>query len=120
MLPKLSWVGFDIKAPLADYEKITGIANSGNQAFESLELLLGSGVDYEVRTTVDPTLLNQDDILNLATNLSQIGVKHYVLQQCRPNQADITHHTNSVDLNSNGEIATQLGGIFDTFSIRTF
>jgi pyruvate formate lyase activating enzyme len=120
VLPKLSWVGFDIKAPLAHYEKITGIAKSGSQALESLELLLDSGIDYEVRTTIDPKLLNQDDILNLATTLSHIGVKHYVLQQCRPNQANITHHINSVDLIPNCDIATQLDGIFDTFSIRTF
>ena len=54
VLPALDWVGFDVKAPFEDYRRITGAANSGSPAKESLERLVASGTPYEVRTTVDP------------------------------------------------------------------
>ena len=120
VLPKLSWVGFDIKGPFSHYEKITGVAKSEIQALQSLELLLESGVNYEVRTTVDPLILTETDILELAAELSNLGVKHYVLQQCRPIESNVTVHFNTVDLKPDSEIATQLNDLFETFSIRTY
>jgi anaerobic ribonucleoside-triphosphate reductase activating protein len=83
LLPYLDWVGFDIKAPFDSYATITGVPNSGKQALESAKLLLQSGVAYEFRTTVHPQLLNESDLLELATLLAELGVQHYVLQDCR-------------------------------------
>ncbi len=119
VLPKLSWVGFDIKAPFVHYEKITGVANSGIQALQSLELLLESGIDYEIRTTVDSQLLNEADILKLAVDISRLGVKHYVLQECRPIKANDTSFTNTIDISTNSKLAIQLNDLFETFIIRT-
>ena len=118
VLPELTWVGFDIKGSSAHYEEITGVANSERKALESLEHLLSSEIDYEVRTTVDPELLNEDDVLNLATNLQMRGVKHYVLQQCR--SINTKPSIDTVDLRPDSVIATQLEKQFETFSIRTF
>ncbi|MBI3286166.1 MAG: anaerobic ribonucleoside-triphosphate reductase activating protein, partial [Burkholderiales bacterium] len=58
VLPLLDWVGFDIKAPFADYEKITGVAGSGRNAQACAELILASGVAHECRTTIHPDLLS--------------------------------------------------------------
>lgn len=120
VLPKLSWVGFDIKGPFSHYEKITGVVNSGTQALQSLELLLESDINYEVRTTVDPRLLTEADILKLAIELSNLGVKHYALQQCRPVGLDVMVQSNDIDLKPDSEIATQLNDLFEVFSIRTY
>ena len=38
-LPLLDWVGMDLKAPFAEYERITGIAGSGAAVEESAALL---------------------------------------------------------------------------------
>lgn len=119
VLPKLSWVGFDIKGPISHYEKITGVANSGKRAFQSLELLLESGIDYEIRTTVDPGLLSQTDIMELAEVLSHLGVKHYVLQQYRTIDLNMAAQLSTIDLKPDSEIATQLSELFETFEIRT-
>ncbi|HDN27361.1 MAG TPA: anaerobic ribonucleoside-triphosphate reductase activating protein [Thioploca sp.] len=82
VLPYLDWVGFDIKAPFARYATITGVSSSGKQPEKSARLVLESGVAYEFRTTVHPQLLNESDLLKLATSLADLGVQQYVLQDC--------------------------------------
>jgi anaerobic ribonucleoside-triphosphate reductase activating protein len=82
VLPLVDWVGFDIKAPFAKYEKVTFYGGSGRLAQTSLNILINSGVEFECRTTVYPKLLQQDDILQIAQSLREIGVKTYALQEC--------------------------------------
>ena len=83
VLPLVDWVGLDAKAPFTDYARITGIAGSGDQARSSLEQVLASGVDHEVRTTVHPALLGDAEVVTLAETLSACGVKRYVIQPFR-------------------------------------
>ncbi len=83
VLPLLDWVGFDIKAPFEDYEKITGVAGSGGQARDCARLIVDSGVDYECRTTIHPCLLAPHEIRALGATLSGLGVRNYALQLFR-------------------------------------
>ena len=80
LLPRLDWVGLDIKGPEAAYPRLTGVEGSGAAARESLALLQASGVDHEVRTTVHPDLLTQADLEALADELRERGVERWVLQ----------------------------------------
>jgi len=84
VLPLLDWVGFDVKAPFEDYEAVTGLPGSGEQAQESLRRLIDSGIPFEVRTTVHPALLDDDALDHLAACLADMGVRHIVLQHARP------------------------------------
>lgn len=77
------WVGMDVKAPFDDYEKITQRAGSGEAVRESVEILVQSKVDYEVRTTVHPDLLSENDIMDMAHQLRGLGVENYTLQAFR-------------------------------------
>ncbi|MCE1173288.1 MAG: anaerobic ribonucleoside-triphosphate reductase activating protein, partial [Propionibacteriales bacterium] len=52
LLPRLDWVGLDIKGRVDEYPSITGSAASWRQAQRSLAAVLAAGVDYEVRVTV--------------------------------------------------------------------
>lgn len=83
VLPSLDWVGFDAKAPFASYERVTGVTGSGDRALESLRLLLASGVLCEVRTTVHPDLLGEEELLQLADELAEEGARRWVLQPFR-------------------------------------
>ncbi|MET4695319.1 anaerobic ribonucleoside-triphosphate reductase activating protein [Endozoicomonas lisbonensis] len=85
VITKLDWIGFDIKALPEDYAETTGI-DKGKDCWESLRLMLESGVSYEVRTTIHWQLLPPEKVLKLAKRLQQEGVRHFVLQNCR------THH----------------------------
>lgn len=92
VLPYVDWVGLDIKAPFHAYKKVTGLAGSGFKAKESLELLLAAKhVDYEIRTTVDSTLLAEEDIKQLAVSLAELGVKQYVLQACQKPRSTVNY-----------------------------
>jgi pyruvate formate lyase activating enzyme len=83
LLPLLDWVGFDVKAPFAEYAHITGVEHSGDKALASLRSLLASSVAYEVRTTWHPALLSLDDMYKLKEELLSLGVTHYVIQRFR-------------------------------------
>lgn len=83
LLPRLDWVGFDVKAPFAHYEGVTGVAPAGAKARRALEILATSGIFYEVRTTVWPDRIDAAALRSIAFALTQIGVPHFVLQECR-------------------------------------
>jgi len=83
ILALVDWVGLDLKAPFDRYETVTRVAGSGARARKSAEHVLASGVDHEFRTTVDRSLLEQQDIARLSTDTSRMGARRYVLQTCR-------------------------------------
>ncbi len=83
MLPFLDWVGLDVKAPWSDYDTITGVAGSGEQAQRSLRLLLDAGVSLETRTTWHPDLLTQDQMAKIAHDLAECGVRTWAVQAYR-------------------------------------
>lgn len=87
LLPKLSWVGLDIKTHPADYEAVTATRKSGVAAWRSLQAVLKAGVDYEVRTTWHPSLIPLPRLLALARALREQGVQRWVLQRFRPASA---------------------------------
>lgn len=83
VLPLVDWVGLDIKAPPDRYAQVTGVPGSATAAFTSLDLVLAAGVDVQVRTTVDPTVLTDHDVAELSALLARRGVGDHVLQQVR-------------------------------------
>ncbi len=83
LLPLADWVGIDIKAAPQGYDTVTGIRGSAGPALTSARMVLASGVAHEFRSTVHPALHSEQDILALASSLSQMGVKRYVLQKFR-------------------------------------
>lgn len=83
VLPELDWVGFDAKAPFSRYESITRAPGSGVLAKKSLLALVESGIEFEVRTTIHPNLLDHDALLELADDLHELGIERWVLQPFR-------------------------------------
>jgi len=83
IMPTLDWIGLDIKSPKSIYDQITGVSNSGKSAWESLRLVLDSGIDYEIRTTYHPDLLTESNMLALAIELARANVKNWVIQTFR-------------------------------------
>lgn len=86
VLPHVDWIGFDVKAPAHLYRAITrvgGTMTTADRAFASLRMVLDAGVDVTVRTTVDPTVLSDDDVRELTDTLFDLGVREHVLQQVR-------------------------------------
>ena len=84
ILPRLDWIGFDVKAPTSEYSGITGIPGSGFTAFASLDLVRQSGIAFEVRTTVHPGLTPPAALERLARELAAHGIERWTLQAFRP------------------------------------
>lgn len=74
VLPLVDWVGFDVKAPFEEYERITGTPDSGRKARESLTMLIASAVPYQVRTTVHPKLLDDAAVARIDAELAGMGI----------------------------------------------
>lgn len=83
VLPHLAWVGFDVKAPFDEYERVTMVPGSGTHALKSLRLLVASGVPFEARTTVHSAQLDMPALKKLAEQLADEGVSAWVLQEFR-------------------------------------
>ncbi len=84
VLPLADWVGFDVKAPFDErYDRLTGRPGSAEVVSESLRLLLASGVDHQIRTTLDDTFLDEPAREDLARHLRDLGGKSTVWQTCR-------------------------------------
>lgn len=119
VLPLLDWVALDIKAAFDDYEKITGVAGSGEQALACAEAVLASDVKYEFRTTVHPALHSDDDIGTLARCLSGMGVENYALQVFRSQGCK----TKALKSTATGgfpreDTLAHVAGLFRNFSFR--
>ncbi len=82
----LDYVAMDIKAPLEieAYNKSAGIKSSNlvPKIEESIRIIMESGVDYEFRTTVVPTLHRKEDIETIARHIK--GARKYALQNFVP------------------------------------
>ncbi len=76
----VDYIALDFKAPPEKFELIT--KNRHYEKFEkTLDFLIGSDVDFEVRTTVHTDLLNENDINKIIKILHQKGYKGtYYLQ----------------------------------------
>jgi len=63
----IDFVAMDLKEPLDErYSKIAGAEINLDKINQSVKILMGEKVAYEFRTTVVPTLLEEEDILDIA------------------------------------------------------
>ncbi|MDH5419629.1 MAG: anaerobic ribonucleoside-triphosphate reductase activating protein [Candidatus Bathyarchaeota archaeon] len=79
----VDYIAVDIKAPLTveEYSKATGINAEKlvGKVKETVEILLRSKMDYEFRTTVVPTLHEEENIKEICDGIK--GCRKYVLQK---------------------------------------
>jgi len=77
----LDFVALDYKAPKDKFFKITS-SNKYDEFSQTLNFLLKSSIDFEIRTTLHKDLLNTDDINNIINDLVQRGYKkNYYIQK---------------------------------------
>lgn len=85
ILPLVDWVGLDIKAPLdGRYDAITRGRASWRAANSALHEVIAEGVDYEVRTTVHPALLDEAALDEIQNSLLHAGARASRWQTFRP------------------------------------
>jgi pyruvate formate lyase activating enzyme len=81
----VDYVAMDIKAPLNNkYKQLSGTNVNLDRIKQSIELLRTSGIDYEFRTTFVPSILEKNDLVEIATYLQ--GSKRFYIQQFSPEE----------------------------------
>jgi pyruvate formate lyase activating enzyme len=83
VLAHCDWIGFDVKAPFAEYPAITGSPSSGDDAHDALKILLARGTPHEIRTTVHPRLIPGERLIRLSRDLAALGIGEWILQPFR-------------------------------------
>lgn len=81
----LDFIAMDIKAPLAIYDRLTGVHAPTKKVGKSIELIAGSGMAHEFRTTVVRSLLSPVDIQEIQAMVPP-GSPHR-LQEFHPENA---------------------------------
>jgi len=79
----IDYVAMDIKGPLGLKNPKYQIQKYKNEIKKSVEILKNSGIDFEFRTTVVPTIHEKKDFLEIAKWIGGPNVKYY-LQNFRP------------------------------------
>lgn len=79
----VDYIAMDVKAPFIPqkYYLATGVTLDLKDIIESVNIIKDSGIDYEFRTTVVPTIHSLDDIVEIARALAP--AKRYYLQNFR-------------------------------------
>ena len=83
VLPLVDWVGFDVKDLPENTDVITQVKGSGKNNWQSLQLLISSGVEFQCRTTVHWQLIDTKRLIKLTQRLAGLGISNYVIQFSR-------------------------------------
>lgn len=106
----LDYIAMDIKGPVNKYALITGITanhievkNLSGKIHNSIELIMGSGIDYEFRTTYVKGLHTTEDFENTGRLIK--GADNYYIQNFRQCE-NVLDKSNTFESFSNEELFT--------------
>ena len=75
----VDYFAMDVKAPLDRYQEVTCSKVDPKKIYQSIEIIMNSGLDYEFRTTIVKSLLSSEDIIEIGKLIK--GAKLYALQK---------------------------------------
>jgi len=78
----VDYVAIDIKGPKERYSEFVGGKIDIKKIQKSIDILKEEKVDYELRSTIVPSIHKKEDVINMAKWIS--GAKKYYLQNFRP------------------------------------
>ena len=84
-LKLVNCIAMDVKASLNRYPEVIDVSFPVEKIKESIEIILGSGIKHEFRTTVVKHLCSCDDVCEIASMIK--GAQHYRLQKARINKS---------------------------------
>lgn len=75
----IDFIAMDIKINRQNYSQVTKIDD--DQIYQSANLILQSGLDYQFRTTLVPTMHNQENLKQLVVEMSQLAKENQIQPQ---------------------------------------
>ncbi len=83
-LKLLDYIAMDIKSSLAQYSRVTGVACDIIKILESIDLIIKSGIPYQLRTTLVKEFCSRQDLCDIRLLVREAD--HYVLQPFIPSR----------------------------------
>jgi len=88
----ISLISMDIKTAFSEYDKAMGVKINMDKIKKSIKIILSSDLEYELRTTIAPTIHNQNNLIQMAKDLVNLAKSinypvdkiNYFIQSCRP------------------------------------
>lgn len=79
----VDYIGMDVKGPPKAYDRITGMENSCTPVAKSIDVVIGSGVEYEFRTTYHPSILSEPELMETMRAVARRSSNRYFIQLFR-------------------------------------
>jgi pyruvate formate lyase activating enzyme len=115
----VDYIAMDVKAPKKKYNKLTNVKTDIKRIEKTIEIIKNSKLGYEFRTTIVPSLLMKEDIVEIAKWLK--GAKRFYLQQFKIETSLISHKLAKVSPYAKEELIKILRDIkpcFETCEVR--
>jgi pyruvate formate lyase activating enzyme len=109
----------DVKACFKDYSKATGTNINIDKIKQSIELIKNSGINYEFRTTIVPTIHTKESIIQMANDIGR--AKKYFLQTFHNDKETIDPKLNKLRPFSEEDLKEalkEISQLFDVCKIR--
>jgi pyruvate formate lyase activating enzyme len=78
----LDYIAMDIKSDISGYDNACGITVNMSDINDSITTIMKSGIPYEFRTTVVPSIHDENTLLNIGQMIK--GAPKYAIQQFKP------------------------------------
>ena len=125
MLKKASnivdWIGLDYKATRNKYPELVGQNIAHDHMIRSLDTWLETGKDFEVRITCDPRFITKLDLMEIAKDLHNRGVKNFAVQKYIPHFEDNEHGTTPKERNQffdDDNLKSAINSLFENVTWR--
>lgn len=108
----IDYIALDYKAPPSKYKDITK-SSKFNEFSISLQYLILSDIDFEVRTTLHADLLNEDDINEIIKDLDSRGYKNsYYIQEFMETENNIGNIESPINSFDRSKLLDSLDVVF--------
>ena len=104
----IDYMAIDFKAPKYKYKTITGV-NKYTQVINTIKYLIDINFNFELRTTVNSSLLDEKDINSMINTITNLGYKDtYYLQNFLQTNSNIGNIQKQRDINKEELIQNSL------------
>lgn len=113
----VDWIGLDYKATREKYESLVGNSIAFDRMSKSLDFWLSTGKSLEVRITCDPRFVDKGDLLTIAIDCANRGVKNIAVQKYIPHFEDDDNKTTAEMRNqffTDDELRQKINSMFES------
>jgi len=91
----IDYISMDVKGPKNKYNIISGINVKIENIQNSIDIIMNFSKNYEFKTTIVPSILNKNDIIDIAKWIK--GAKQYYLQQFKNDSQILSDKLNEIE-----------------------